>query len=163
MILQVLLALFAILIYLYHKLSKNKNHWKDRGVVNTGFNFFWGNDKGMLTGKRSLYDVAKEEYFKFPGERYYGGWTVFGQPYLMIRNDFDLIRSVWIKDFDHFNKTRGEEFFENVWPGSREEKLAINNVANIHGEEWKDVRYLYNNFMIYFFSDRIDMDLTFYI
>ena len=59
----------------------------------------------------------------------------------MIRNDFDLIRSVWIKDFDHFNKTRGEEFVENIWPGSREEKLAIKNVANIHGEEWKDLRY----------------------
>ena len=147
MILQVLLALFAIFICLYLKLSKNKNHWKDRGVVNTGFNFFWGNDKDMLTGKRSLHDVAKEEYFQFPGERYYGGWTVFGQPYLMIRNDFDLIRSVWIKDFDHFNKTRGEEFVENIWPGSREEKLAIKNVANIHGEEWKDLRYSYFDFL----------------
>ena len=114
MILQVLLALFAILIYLYLKLSKNKNHWKDRGVVNTGFNFFWGNDKDMLTGKRSLHDVAKEEYFQFPGERYYGGWTVFGQPYLMIRNDFDLIRSVWIKDFDQILRNNDNISLEDV-------------------------------------------------
>ena len=140
MILEVFLIIFVLIACLYYKLSKNKNHWRERGVVNTGFRFFWGNDKDMLLGKKSVHDLAKEEYFSFPGERYYGGWTVFGQPYLMIRNDFDLIRAIWIKDFDHFNKTRGEEFVENIWPGSRAEKLAITNVANVHGDEWKDLR-----------------------
>ena len=86
MILEGFLVIFALLACLYYKLSKNKNHWRERGVVNTGFRFFWGNDKDMLLGKRSVHDLAKEEYFSFPGERYYGGWTVFGQPYLMIRN-----------------------------------------------------------------------------
>ena len=141
MIVEVLILITVLLTYLYYKLSKNKNHWSDQGVVNTGFRFFWGNDEDLLKGKRSLYDITKEEYFKFPGERYYGGWTMFGQPYLMIRNDFDLIKAVWIRDFDHFSTTRGASLFENMWPSSREEKLAITNVANIHGEKWKELRY----------------------
>ena len=87
MLVEACIGLGAILLYLYYKLSKNKNHWSDRGVPNTGFVFFYGDDKDMLQGKRSMYDIAKEDYSKFPGERFYGGWTMLGQPYLMIRND----------------------------------------------------------------------------
>ena len=66
---------------------------------------------------------------------------MLGQPYLMIRNDFELLRSIWIKDFDHFNKTRGADFDENVWPSSRAERLAMQNVSLLHGEVWKNLRY----------------------
>ena len=44
------------------------------------------------------------------------------------------------KDFDHFNKTRGADISDKLWPSSREEKLAIEHIANIHGEVWKDLR-----------------------
>ena len=140
MLLEVLIGIVALLLYLYYKLSKNKNHWADRGVPNTGFCFFWGNDKEMLKGEKSFHDIVKEEYFKFPGERFYGGWTMLGQPYLMIRNDFELTKAIWIKDFDHFNQTRGTEFAEKLWPSSRVEKLSINTIQNVHGDEWKDLR-----------------------
>ena len=141
MLLEMCLGLGALLLYFYHMLSKNKNHWSDRGVPNTGFRFFWGDDKRFLTGGKAIHDVVKEDYFEFPGQRFYGGWTMLGQPYLMIRNDFELIKAVWVKDFDHFNKTRGAEFFEQVWPSSKTEELAITHVANVHGEVWKDLRY----------------------
>ena len=141
MLIEACIGLGGILLYLYYKLSKNKNHWSDRGVPNTGFVFFYGDDKDMLQGKRSMHDIQKEDYFKFPGERFYGGWTMLGQPYLMIRNDFELLRSIWIKDFDHFNKTRGADFDDNVWPSSRAERLAMQNVSLLHGEVWKNLRY----------------------
>ena len=142
MLLEMCLGLGALLLYMYYKLSKNKNHWSDRGVPNTGFRFFWGDDKRFLTGGKAIHDVVKEDYFEFPGQRFYGGWTMLGQPYLMIRNDFELIKAVWVRDFDHFNKTRGADFFEQVWPSSKAEELAITNVVNVHGEVWKDLRYL---------------------
>ena len=141
MLIEACIGLGGILLYLYYKLSKNKKHWSDRGVPNTGFVFFYGDDKDMLQGKRSMHDIEKEDYFKFPGERFYGGWTMLGQPYLMIRNDFELLRSIWIKDFDHFNKTRGADFDDNVWPSSRAERLAMQNMSLLHGEVWKNLRY----------------------
>ena len=140
MLLEVCVGVGALLLYVYYELSKNKNHWRDRGVPSTKFCFLWGDDKEMLAGKKSFHEAVKEEYFKFPGKPFYGGWTMFGQPYLMLRNDFDLIKAVWIKDFDHFNKGRGADFSEKVWASSRAEKLALDNVAYIHGEVWKDVR-----------------------
>ena len=65
---------------------------------------------------------------------------MLGQPYLMIRNDFELIKAVWIKDFDHFNTTSAGAFFEKMWPSSRAERLAVENVSSIHGEAWKELR-----------------------
>ena len=140
MLIEVCIGLGALLLYVYYRLTKNKHHWSQRGVPNTGFRFFWGNDKEFLLKTKSMHDIMKDEYFRFPGERFYGGWTMLGQPYLAIRNDFDLIRAIWIKDFDHFNRTRGADFADNIWPASRTERMAINNVANVHGEVWKDLR-----------------------
>ena len=142
MLLEIGLGFVVILLYLYYRLSKNKNHWSDRGVPNTGFTFFWGNDKEFLKRTKSFHDVVKEEYFKFAGQPYYGGWSMLGQPYLMIRNDFELIRSIWIKDFDHFDKTRGHDMIENMWISSRAEEMAVAHVGNLRGEEWKDIRYV---------------------
>ena len=141
MLFELCIGLVALIFFLYYKLSKNKYYWSDRGVPNTGFCFFWGNDKDLLQGTRSMYDIVKEEYFKFPGERFYGGWTMLGQPYLMLRNDFDLINAVWIKDFDHFTQTRATEFSEKIWPSSRTERLALFTINSVHGEVWKGLRY----------------------
>ena len=140
MLLEVCMGLGALILLLFYTLIKNKYHWSNRGVPNTGFNFFWGNEKEFVLQHRSLHEVIKEEYDKFPGERFYGGWTLLGQPYLMIRNDFDLIRAVWVKDFDHFTKTRGTEFSEKLWPTSRSERIAGNHIAAVHGDVWKDLR-----------------------
>ena len=140
MILEVLLGTVAILILLFRKLNKNKNHWDSRNVPNTGFKFLWGDDKGMLLQTRALQDICLDQYKKFDGEPFYGSWGLFGQPFLVLRNDFDLIRAVWIKDFDHFTIAAGETSF-NIQPINRSEKMAISHVANLSGEEWKNVRY----------------------
>ena len=153
MILELCIGLGALLSILYYKLSKNKHHWSERGVPNTGFRFLWGDDKDVVQQTKSFHQLTKENYFKFPGERFYGGWTMMGMPYLMLRNDFELIKAIWIKDFDHFNTTSPAQMYENIWPSSRAERLATQSLATIHGEVWKDLRYiisckkyhLYNN------------------
>ena len=134
------MGLGALIIFIYYKLSKNQNFWRDRGVPDTGFKFLWGDDKEVLLGKKSIHEINIELYKKFPEERFYGGWSLLGQPYLMLRNDFDLIRAVWIKDFDHFTITRNTEFAENVWPATRTERIALNHIAALHGDIWKDLR-----------------------
>ena len=139
MFVEILSVIVALLLYLYYNLTKNKNHWRDRNVPSTKFRFFWGDDSP--SGDKSLHDIMKEEYFRHPGERMYGGWSLMGVPYLMIRNDFELMRAIWIKDFDHFNQTRVTEFAEKIWCGSREESMMLNTIQTMHGEAWKDIRY----------------------
>ena len=140
MLYEVLIGLVTISLFIYYQISKNKYYWSIRGVPSTGFHFPSTNDYKVLLKKMSLHKNIKEDYFKFPGERFYGGWTILGKPYLMLRNDFDLIKTVWIKDFDSFNTKNISEQTDKVWPSSREEKLTIDNIFNAKGDRWKALR-----------------------
>ena len=134
------MSLLALITLIFYKLSKNKHYWRDRGVPDTGFAFLWGDEKGLMLNTKSSHELHLELYKKFPEERFYGGWALFGQPYLMLRNDFELIRSVMIKDFDHFAIGRANKMFEMIWPATRTEWIAINNILTLRGEMWKDLR-----------------------
>ena len=69
-----------------------------------------------------------------------GGWS-FGRPNLAIRNDFDLIKAIFIKDFDHFAIGSKETASrKSIWPSTKHEKLMLNNVQSSQGEEWKNIR-----------------------
>ena len=82
-----------------------------------------------------------EEYKKFSGVPFYGKWGLFGEPELVLRNDFDLIRAIWIKDFDHFAIANTAVIpSRSIWPSSRQEKLMLQNIGNAHGDEWKNIR-----------------------
>ena len=141
MLLEVVIGVVAIILYIYYTLTKTQTYWSDRGVANTGFKFFWGDDKELFTQKESFQEWAWRLYKTFPNERFFGCWTLLGTPYLMIRNDFDLIKSIWIKDFDHFAIANGNvKAHKEIWPANRNEKLMLNNVQSAQGEEWKDIR-----------------------
>ena len=144
MLYEVLIGLVTISLFIYYQISKNKYYWSIRGVPSTGFHFLSTNDYKVLLKKMSLHKNIKEDYFKFPGERFYGGWTLIGKPYLMLRNDFDLIKTVWIKDFDSFNTKNKAELADKVLPSSREERLARMPWKNAKGERWKALRYEMN-------------------
>ena len=131
----------AILTYGYYKLTKNRNYWSDRGVTNTGFKFFWGDDGPTMAQQVPFHQWALEVYQKYPNEPYVGMWATGGRPYLMIRNDFELIKSIWIKDFDHFTiASDGIRDNKHIWPADRNEKMMMNNIQSAQGEEWKNIR-----------------------
>ena len=141
MIFQLILVILAVLTYGYYKLTKNKDYWSERGVTNTGFKFFWGDDGPLLKENMPFHEWALQIYQKFSNEPYIGMWTMLGKPYLMIRNDFELIRSIWIKDFDHFTIANDNtKSHKDIWPADRNEKLMLSNVQSAQGEEWKNIR-----------------------
>ena len=141
MILEVIAGVFVLFLYLYYTLSKNRNYWLDRGVQNTGFKFFWGDDGTFLRQTEAVHDWALREYKRFANVSYYGAWTLFGKPYLIIRNDFELIRSIWVKDFDHFAAADSfSDTAKKIWPASKAEKLVLHNILTAQGDEWKDIR-----------------------
>ena len=137
-----LLVLTSLVLVVCFKLQKHKNYWYERGVPNTGFKFFFGDDMFLFTRKESFHSYVWEEYKRFHGVPFYGKWGLFGKPSLVLRNDFDLIKSIWIKDFDHFAIANAAvAVSKSIWPSTREEKLMLNHVQNLHGDEWKNIRY----------------------
>ena len=59
-----------------------------------------------------------------------------GSPVLTFRNDFKLIKSNWIEDFDHF--TIANSFVKNQkdsWSANRSEKLILKNIQSAQGNE----------------------------
>ena len=141
MLVEIILGFFVLLGFLYYKLIRNRNYWYDRNVPNTGFKFFYGDDKGIFTREESFFDSILRTYQEFEGVPFFGGWTLFGKPFLMIRNDFDLVRSIWVKDFDHFALAdSGSSVGKSIWPATRHEKIVLNNVTSASGDEWKDIR-----------------------
>ena len=107
MIVQLILVVIAVLSFGYYKLNKNRDYWSDRNVPNTGFKLFWGDDKAIIKGQESFPIWTKRIYQSYPNQRFVGMWRMLGTPYLMIRNDFELIRNIWVKDFDHFTLANG--------------------------------------------------------
>ena len=140
MVYEVYLGFLAIFLFIYYQLSKYKYYWSKRDVPTTEFHILRGNNKNLLLKEISWHEKNKEDYFRYPGKRFYGGWTMLGKPYLMLRNDFDLIKSVLIKDFDSFNTKNVGQLADKVWPSSREERLATDHMLNAHGESWKELR-----------------------
>lgn len=67
----------------------------------------------------------------FPNSRYFGTYF-FGKPILAIQ-DPDLIREMFIKNFDHFVDRLGFVDFEN-------EPLWSKNLLNLKGQAWKEMR-----------------------
>ena len=150
MIFELLIIILSLLGFGYWKFSRYKNYWHERGVPNTGFKFIKGDEWELLSQTESVHETALRHYKQFAGVPFYGGWTFLGFPYLMIRNDFDLIRAIWIKDFDHFAIANGNVVFQkSIWPATREEKLMTGHVQMTHGDEWKDIRYFYTNYRLY--------------
>ena len=141
MLVEIVLGLLVVLGFLYYQLTKNKNYWHARNIPNTGFKFFVGDDGLFLTQKESVHEWALRLYKEFEGVGYLGAWTLFGSPYVFIRNDFDMIRNIWIKDFDHFAIADSSQGLNaSTWPATRHEKLLIKNIQGRTGDDWKDLR-----------------------
>ena len=140
MLFQAIIIVLVLLLYSYYKLTKDRNYWSDRGVTNTGFKFFWG-DYGKVLGGEPFHKFFLELYQSYPNERFVGMWELLGKPYLFIRNDFELIKSIWIKDFDHFAIANSfVKEHKNMWPADRNEKIMLKNVQSATGDEWKNLR-----------------------
>ena len=94
MLIELCLGITVLLGLFYYQFSKNKNYWYDRHIPNTGFKFFYGDDGFFIKQNEAGMDWGLRAYKQFEGVPFFGGWTLLGQPYLMIRNDFDLIKSI---------------------------------------------------------------------
>ncbi|KAF5288521.1 hypothetical protein FQA39_LY15389 [Lamprigera yunnana] len=98
MLLVLLTGLFAVLFYF--KVVKKYNFWHDRGVPYIKPIYFIGNFGATIFRIKSIHQILKDAYNKYPNSRYVGFYQA-SEPVLILR-DPDLIKDVTIKEFDSF-------------------------------------------------------------
>ena len=76
-------------------------------------------------------EIFDKAYPRFGGKKMWGHYGVLGAPQLVIR-DMELMKDVFIKDFDYFPEQR-EMYFSN-------NKYVKNMLIVIKGEKWKAMR-----------------------
>ncbi len=85
----------------------------------------------LLTGRKSISEVATEQYKAMRGEKMYGAFTL-GSPGLVV-NDPDIIKQILVKDFGSFvdrQNMRFDTFFNDDIPADRVNKR---NMSSAHG------------------------------
>ncbi|KAF5291120.1 hypothetical protein FQA39_LY14362 [Lamprigera yunnana] len=90
---------------------------------------FFGNVYAIITLKKSI-STFLEDIYNQTVEPFFG-FFIFNQPILFIR-DPDLIKSVLIKDFDHFP--------DRSVMGNKNDKYSAKTLFMLKGPEWKRTR-----------------------
>lgn len=125
---------------LFYLKNKNKNSfWEYRGVIctNEQIEAKWG--------KESIHDVSLRLYREFQNSPFFGSWSATNEPCLVIR-DIELIKAIFIKKFDHFSTAHHMvPAYEKMLheKSKKHEKLILKNLQTAHGDEWKNLRYLF--------------------
>lgn len=120
-------AIILTVVYVYAKYMFS--YWKRRGVPYLKPSIPFGNFDQLFMQKKNIGDLTKELYRKTK-EPFIGVYSML-RPMLIVR-DPDLIRSIFIKDFQHFHD-RG------VFHDEKFDPLSAHLFA-IDGQKWKNLR-----------------------
>ena len=142
-------AVTCLLLLTYYAISKKIfgdyndpfDYWKDKNVPSPDKKLQQAYNWNEITRKRASAYRYLEEYKMYPNQRFYGGYDWFSQV-LTIRDDFDLIKSILVDDFDHFQKTRFSIFADTL-PVNRTEEIVFKSTTVVYGKEWKKVRSVF--------------------
>nr|CAD7587223.1 unnamed protein product [Timema genevievae] len=130
LLLELLLIMASLLTLLYYYLSRNEDYWKSRGVPFIQPTTFFGNLKDVVLMRTSEPEELGRLYFQLEGHPF-GGIFQSVTPILLLR-DPELIKTVLVKDFDHFHD-RGIPLNEKRNP------LGA-HLITLEGSRWKKLR-----------------------
>lgn len=124
-VLFVVILFLCLSCYVYHTFT----YWKRRGVKYVSPSFPFGNFGKTFTKKTSIGELL-QEFYRSVNEPFFGLYSMFN-PTLVVC-DPQLIRSVLVKDFQHF-ADRGFYMDEERDP-------LTANLFSLGGEKWKQWR-----------------------
>merc|ERR1712243_249683 len=136
MLLEILLVIIVALFLLYRYVTKHFNKWESLGVPHDKPSFPCGTHN--LFDGRHFQDHVSEGYEKYKNEKVYG-WYMFGQPVLAI-NDIDLVKTIKVKDFNHFVDTQNEHMSKTQLIGGDLDTLFNSHLGTAKEGEWRDIR-----------------------
>ncbi|CAB3253033.1 unnamed protein product [Arctia plantaginis] len=127
----IILVLTTIVGYYLYAYKRIHTHFKQRGVKFIPGVPLFGNVLGLTFLKKHFFDELDDVYNAFPNERYVG-FLEFTLPVILVR-DPELIKTIVVKDFDHFTDHR-EILSEELDP------LFAGSLLLMKGEKWHDMR-----------------------
>ncbi|KAK9511839.1 hypothetical protein O3M35_000422 [Rhynocoris fuscipes] len=125
-----LAAAASLLFYCYMKLKSSLHYWQDRGIKCLKPLPVIGNLLPVMKFQKSLGEIYKEAYHKYPNERVVGVYEFFS-PVLVIR-DPQLIEKIFVKDFQHF--TDRTQIVEDTG-------LFATGLFQMKGSPWRSIRH----------------------
>ncbi|CAH1974892.1 unnamed protein product [Acanthoscelides obtectus] len=99
-----LITLLTIGFGAYFFLKHRYTYWERRGVKQTDAKWIFGDTFRQFFMRETAADQMKRLHDLYPNDRYTGGYQMV-VPTFMVR-DPDLIKSICVKDFDHFSNHR---------------------------------------------------------
>ncbi|XP_078034045.1 uncharacterized protein LOC144468454 [Augochlora pura] len=130
---SVIFALAAVGAAIYYYLKSVYNFFRDRGIPETHFYPIIGSLWRAMCQKITFAEQVNVLYKTHPDAKYVGFFD-FLTPVVMIR-DPELIKSVTVKNFEHFLNHR-------TMQSDSSEPLFSKNLFALQGERWKEVRNL---------------------
>ena len=131
----ILLIGLVTVYYIYVK--KKFNYFSTIGVPHQPGTFPLGSDVTwkMFTGKISFFKISDIifDQFKEKGAKIAGYYGAFGS-HVFVPIDEDLIKKIFIKDFDHFTDKRAFDLHPET------NKYFLRMLISLKGQEWKDAR-----------------------
>ena len=126
-----ILTILLSLLYLYFK--RIGNYFENRNVPTIPANPIFGHLKDLILMKKSPSEIAMELY-NHPKlkDKPFGGIFVFQNPGIVVR-DIELIKSIFIKDFNLFTDHYGHVDFRN-------DVVGRNNLFFSKGSKWRAMR-----------------------
>ncbi|XP_022920090.1 cytochrome P450 9e2-like [Onthophagus taurus] len=127
----IITILVFVLSLAFYKIRRIYQHFEEKGVDYIKPNFLFGNVMSCDLKKESFYTLMQKFYEAFPTKRYMGFYNYL-TPVLIIR-DPELIKSIFVKDFDHF-----PAHIPFVPDGA--DPLWSKNLFLLKGAEWRHMR-----------------------
>ncbi|BET03487.1 cytochrome P450 [Nesidiocoris tenuis] len=124
-------TIVTALVLVWKYLSNINKFWASKGIPHTKPVLFFGNSWQLISQKKTMSEVYKEAYEKFPNSPLIGFYD-FMKPVIIVR-DIELVERVMIKDFQHFTDHGFGVADEASNP------LDI-NLFNMTGKKWKAMR-----------------------
>lgn len=130
------LAVLMVLLYLYFQWKFT--YWTKKGVYQIKPTFPFGTVSAFFTKKENFLDFLMREAKETENLPYYGGYFLVG-PILVVK-DADMVRTVLVKDFEHFANRTAESFTTGLKDLNKNAQIWSRQMTNASGEEWKNLR-----------------------
>ncbi|XP_011307087.1 cytochrome P450 9e2-like [Fopius arisanus] len=131
--LGIYLALVGVLCAVYYTFRR-KSFFEKNGIIHDGGYPLVGNMSPVLLGRISFSEMFRKMYDIDEEAKYVGFYDLFRIPVTVIR-DIDLIKSIGVKNFDHFVD-------RTTIVDPEQEPLFGNNLAGLKGDKWREMRNL---------------------
>ncbi|KOX71590.1 Cytochrome P450 9e2 [Melipona quadrifasciata] len=131
--LSIIAAVLAVLAVVYYRATRNFDFFEKREIPYAKPLPFVGSMWEAFFQRLSFAEFIEKVYNSNPDSKYVGFFE-FDSPLLVIR-DLDLIKSITVKNFDHFPNHR-MAFEQDLEP------LFSKNIFSLRDERWREVRNL---------------------